>query len=249
MQRAILAHLSQSGVFDAGVFQGGTALRLVYGNRRFSEDLDFVARSSVPAFVQQVSASLEMLPQAVARSVSYLDDARASPQKVNGRLRRAAFRATVPPLHQTLRINLEFVAVPSHEARVAEVTRDCATYPVLAESLREIVADKVVALALRPYVKGRDLWDLDFLPSPQLTRLKVADYGASWHDFATRFSERLALLPTVGAEALAGDMPRFLAADAFQQPETDIPLLVQRIVNCLPQAVTEVPGPAQGLPR
>lgn len=49
IQRAILAHLSQSGFFDAGGFQGGTALRLVYGNRRFSEDLDFVTRASVPA--------------------------------------------------------------------------------------------------------------------------------------------------------------------------------------------------------
>lgn len=197
---------------------------------------------------------METLPQAVARSVAYLDDVRVNTQKVNGRLRRDAFRATVSPLHKTLRINLEFMAVPSHEALVTAVTRDDDT--VVAESLREITADKVVALALRPYVKGRDLWDLDFLlthhhvvPSPQLTRVKVADYGAHWHEFSMRFSERLALLPTAGAEALAGDMPRFLTADAFQQLEADIPLLLQRIAKRLPQAVAEVSGPTQGRQR
>ena len=149
---------------------------------------------------------METLPQAVARSVAYLDDVRVNTQKVNGRLRRGAFRAMVSPLHKTLRINLEFMAVPSHEALVTAVTRDDDTYPVVAESLREITADKVVALALRPYVKGRDLWDLDFLlthhhvvPSPQLTRVKVADYGAHWHEFSMRFSERLALLPPLRA--------------------------------------------------
>lgn len=196
MQRAILAHLSQSGFFDAGVFQGGTVLRLVYGNRRFSEDLDFVTRASVPAFVRQVSASVETLPQALARSVAYLDDVRVSTQKVNGRLRRDAFRATVSPLHKTLRINLEFMAVPSDEALVTAVTRDDDTYPVVAESLREITADN-----------------------------------------------------TAGAEALAGDMPRFLTADAFQQLEADIPLLLQRIAKRLPQAVAEVSGPTQGRQR
>lgn len=248
--------MSQSGFFDAGVFQGGTALRIVHGNRRFSEDLDFVMRTNEPAFERQVSRSLETLPQAVARSVGYLDDVRVIRQKVNGRLRRDAFRATVSPLHKTLRINLEFMAVPSHDVQTGTVTRDGATYPVLAESLQEIAADKVVALGLRPYVKGRDLWDLDFLlthhqvvPPPPLIRVKVADYGASWPEFSRRFAERLALLPTVGAEALAGDMPRFLTADAFQQLEADLPSLVRRIAQRLPQAVAEVSGPLPGVQR
>ena len=256
IQRAILAHLSQSGFFAAAVFQGGTALRLVCGNQRFSEDLDFVARSSVPVFVRQVSASLATLPEAVARSVAYLDDVRVNTQKISGGLRRDAFRATLSPLHKTLRINLEFMAVPSHETLTTAGNRDDDTYPVVAESLREIVSDKVVALALRPYVKGRDLWDLDFLlthhhivPSPQLTRAKVADYGVHWHEFSLRFSERLALLPTVGAEALAGDMPRFLTAKAFQHLEADIPALIQRITHHLPHAVAEVSGPLQGFQR
>ena len=256
MQRAILAHPSRSGFFDAAVFQGGTALRLVYGNTRFSEDLDFVARSSVSTFVRQVSLSLATLAEAVTGSVGYLDNVRVNTQKLDGRFRRDAFRATVSPLHKTLRINLEFMGVPSHEPHVTTVAHGDVTHPVVAESLREIFADKVVALALRPYVKGRDLWDLDFLlthhhvsPLPQLTRLKVADYGVSWQEFSTRFSERLAVLPTVGAEALASDMPRFVTADAAQHLEAEIPVLVQRIANRLPQAVAEVPGPRPGLSR
>ncbi len=38
----ILFCLGRSGMLDNLVFQGGTSLRLCYGSRRYSEDLDFV---------------------------------------------------------------------------------------------------------------------------------------------------------------------------------------------------------------
>src|SRR5688572_8067423 len=38
----VLSALSEAGVLQHVVFQGGTALRLCYGGERYSEDLDFV---------------------------------------------------------------------------------------------------------------------------------------------------------------------------------------------------------------
>src|SRR5882762_10824558 len=38
----LLSALSEAGVLQHVVFQGGTALRLCYGGERYSEDLDFV---------------------------------------------------------------------------------------------------------------------------------------------------------------------------------------------------------------
>jgi len=41
LQACILRSLQDAGAFAALAFQGGTALRFLYGLRRFSEDLDF----------------------------------------------------------------------------------------------------------------------------------------------------------------------------------------------------------------
>jgi predicted nucleotidyltransferase component of viral defense system len=47
IQKSFLALFSQEGYFEKMVFQGGTALRLFYGNPRFSEDIDLVFRKNV----------------------------------------------------------------------------------------------------------------------------------------------------------------------------------------------------------
>ena len=41
MQEVVLCGLARSGFFDVAAFTGGTALRILHGIRRFSEDLDF----------------------------------------------------------------------------------------------------------------------------------------------------------------------------------------------------------------
>src|SRR4051812_17974904 len=41
MQEIALAGLQRSGFFEKAAFYGGTALRIIYGLERFSEDLDF----------------------------------------------------------------------------------------------------------------------------------------------------------------------------------------------------------------
>lgn len=41
MQEIVLCGLSRVGFFKKAAFYGGTALRIVYGLDRFSEDLDF----------------------------------------------------------------------------------------------------------------------------------------------------------------------------------------------------------------
>ena len=41
MQEIVLCGLSRAGFFKEAAFYGGTALRIIYGLDRFSEDLDF----------------------------------------------------------------------------------------------------------------------------------------------------------------------------------------------------------------
>lgn len=50
MQEVALAGFQRSGFFEKAAFYGGTALRIFYGLKRFSEDLDFSLLEVNPAF-------------------------------------------------------------------------------------------------------------------------------------------------------------------------------------------------------
>jgi predicted nucleotidyltransferase component of viral defense system len=53
MQEIALAGLQRSGFFEKAAFYGGTALRIFYGVKRFSEDLDFSLLEVNPVFQLQ----------------------------------------------------------------------------------------------------------------------------------------------------------------------------------------------------
>lgn len=53
MQEIALAGLQRSGFFEKAAFYGGTALRIFYGVKRFSEDLDFSLLEVTPDFELQ----------------------------------------------------------------------------------------------------------------------------------------------------------------------------------------------------
>lgn len=53
MQEIALAGLQRSGFFEKAAFYGGTALRIFYGVKRFSEDLDFSLLEANPDFQLQ----------------------------------------------------------------------------------------------------------------------------------------------------------------------------------------------------
>ena len=53
MQEIALAGLGRSGFFEKAAFYGGSALRIFYGSRRFSEDLDFSLLEVNPDFQLQ----------------------------------------------------------------------------------------------------------------------------------------------------------------------------------------------------
>ena len=59
----LLSALSEAGVLQHVIFQGGTALRLCYGGERYSEDLDFVC-GKAGAYLKDV----EFEPSSTRRS-------------------------------------------------------------------------------------------------------------------------------------------------------------------------------------
>lgn len=172
----ILYALSQTPLVDALVFQGGTALRLCYGGTRYSEDLDFVCPEELPG--QDWQQFEQILKRTVAKNFGCELD--VQPPRLGGgeqvsverRQARIYLPAEVAGQARTERINIEIAHLPAWDAafRFIRSNHPLQTTKVgysdillQVESEPEILADKAVALAGRPYLKARDVWDVNWL--------------------------------------------------------------------------------------
>lgn len=176
LQELALLGLWRARFFEHAAFYGGTALRILHGGDRFSEDLDFslLAPDSVfdlghyTAFLRQ-----ELLAFGFDVRVEMVDKAVSSPIKsafLKAHTRNELLVVEIPeplvrrlPRGQTIKIKLEVDTNPpgnfSTEARF--VLRPI-PFSVRAYSLPDMFAGKMHALLFRRWkkrVKGRDWYD------------------------------------------------------------------------------------------
>ena len=140
----LLSALSDAGVLQQVVFQGGTALRLCYGGERYSEDLDFVC-GKVGALLQD-SAFDALVDKAleIARSTLQRDFGIAAaeiglkrpkqPEIDKGRdVTVAAWQIVVPvdpaPRAPRSRVKIEFANIPSYELKTVGRERHAGSRP------------------------------------------------------------------------------------------------------------------------
>ncbi|EQD78193.1 hypothetical protein B1A_02378, partial [mine drainage metagenome] len=104
-------------------------------------------------------------------------------------------------------IHLEVAKVPTYtsEVRPIQVISNSVAYGyrslmLKVESKEEILADKIVALGARDYLKPRDLWDIHMLTQDRVAlntdfvRLKINDYHLDYAKFLQQLRERTTLL-------------------------------------------------------
>ena len=244
LQRLILRYLSERGFFVHGVFQGGTAIRLVYGGTRFSEGLDFVLRPGRTIAGLSLAGLLEGLPSFMRREVPFADRSSLREEKAEAMFARYRCRLELQAPIGGLVINLEFSGVPSQSPRPHVMRSDTVDVAIVAEDESEILVDKLVALALRPYVKGRDIWDTWFLtherhvaaPEAGAVVAKAADHGATLMELTNRIRYSKTHIETIGLAALDAEMKRFLPArlyDAMAPTFPDINTSVAAMVDTL----------------
>jgi len=78
----ILEYFFKHGGFSNIVFQGGTALRLVYKGVRYSEDLDFVLKKKDNNFFKSLFEDyLKKLPAHIDKFIPFANDIRLKVQK------------------------------------------------------------------------------------------------------------------------------------------------------------------------
>ena len=224
----ILHGMHRTGALARMVFQGGTALRLCYGSPRFSEDLDFCGGANFnPQVLQGFGARIE---QMIARK--YKLNSRVKEPKLRqggGDKKVGVWRywliVEVRPDKRDLphqRVKVEVANVEAHTSAPRTLARN---YSVLAdgydstfvrvETLEEIVADKLIALAdAHKYIRYRDIWDLGWMQmqgaelNEELVRAKIVDYGVvDFRRSANRIVQRLPELINGGTfERVMGDM-------------------------------------------
>lgn len=239
----LLSALSEAGVLQHVVFQGGTALRLCYGGERYSEDLDFVCGKAGAYFKDVefdglVDDALETTKRTLQRDFD-VDAAQivlkrpVQPELVKGNdVSVAAWQIVVPvnptPNTPKSRIKIEFTNVPSYDSKPLAVNATPGLVQIQdvilnVETANEILADKAVALTARSALKFRDVWDVWFLihklgasPDRAMVGRKFADYGTS--DMAVKAQVRLdELAKDTTATAFYAEMKRFLSSARVTQ--------------------------------
>jgi len=225
------------------IFQGGTALRWVYGGARFSEDLDFV--TDLPG--QDVETILERTFKQVKRAcVAQFGPGRAETKDTGqrkGTIKR--FFVYYPEnTRERVAVKLEFERLRKGFGADAEpfILRDLpalvglltngqlllsySSSIIVAETLEEILSDKIRALYERPYIKGRDLFDIWWLRKQRKVTLDPTGVQRKLTMYETPFvaARETGYFQTVRAasamaDALKNDLPRFLPQTLFSQYE------------------------------
>ena len=177
------------------IFQGGTALRWVYGGTRFSEDLDFVTLLPVEDIDKILMKTLKKTQSACIAQFG----PGISEQKIKSRRKSSLqmlFIYRPDGQRERIAVKLEFERLkaghqPEFEKfvlkdlptvigiiRSGELVLPYTSSILLAETPEEILSDKIRALYERQYIKGRDIYDVWWLTK----KLEISRQWAQIYD-------------------------------------------------------------------
>ena len=236
VQKAILTALSQKGCFNTVVFQGGTALRLFHGNIRFSEDIDFVLKDCKKDYKLEVH--LSTIKRFVHDSFPFLENVSVTVQKQTPEIQRYVLKTYSDISGQRLRVHIELASIPSYNNHPRILAFPPFQPVVRVEDPLEILADKVTALTLRPYIKGRDLWDIYYLTTERnisipwdLVYRKMQDYNSTESDFFEKMRGTLLEVNIKGEKILKNELERFLPHSILEEYRLSIPDIIKTVVQ------------------
>jgi hypothetical protein len=189
LQARVLLSLQDHGAFADWAFVGGTALRFLFGIPRYSEDLDFsLVTPHGDARFESLLRGVQTDFRAEAYDVevkSKTDTAVASAfVKFRGLLHELRLS---PHADEVFSVKVEIDTNPPAGAVVAaRVVRRFVMLNLLHYDRASLLAGKLHAVLTRPYVKGRDLYDLAWYlsapdwPMPNVLLLNNALQQTGW---------------------------------------------------------------------
>ena len=224
---------------DHFFFQGGTAIRWVYGGTRFSEDLDFVTHlpfGDIQKIIANVSGKIHNACVAQfgpGQSEQKQKKSRKEAFKVFFTFRPLSHRERIavklefedlkqncsPAVHKTVLRDLPSVA---GLLTGGKLMMSYSSSVMIVETPEEILADKIRAVYERAYLKGRDIYDIWWLikqrrikPSWPVTRAKLEMYQADFFPArdAGYFQQEKNAKEIISA--LMSDLPRFIPQEIY----------------------------------
>lgn len=162
LQSEILEILYSSKYGNHLAFLGGTCLRFAYGIERFSEDLDFDAIKPNLNYKELAKYLKKRLEER-----SFLIDTRAKKTE-NIFIIFLKFSAVMQQMGLTelenQKIKIKFEVDPEPYKNIAFESKTISAYGkifnIISNTLPTLFAQKIIALKMRPYQKGRDFYDL-----------------------------------------------------------------------------------------
>jgi predicted nucleotidyltransferase component of viral defense system len=248
----VLEYLFKEGVFEHLVFQGGTALRIVYQGVRYSEDLDFVVRRKSLPFWKDIAKILTGLPAYLDKFIFFAKEVELKVQKRTPTFQRYSLLIGGENVKPKDRTSIEIANVPSYENQTLMIRNESIPVnpAIRVETPQEILSDKFCAFGSRPYVKGRDLWDFDFLLQTmkqmvnqavkQMVVRKISDYRSRPILFLNRFRKNLSILKTRGAAILKMEMEKFLPMAYQKAYREQYPMIIERVGKSLMEFYDEI---------
>jgi hypothetical protein len=189
LQALILQSLQRGGAMTALAFHGGTALRFLFSLPRFSEDLDFALEGNpgtydFRAYLQSIRKDLE----AQGYSITLKVNDRKMVHSAFVRFSNLLFELGLSPHRdEMLAVKLEVDTNPPVGAKLAtSLVRRHVLLNLQHHDRSSLLAGKLHAILQRPYLKGRDLYDLLWYlsdrewPAPNLDLLNNALKQTGW---------------------------------------------------------------------
>lgn len=221
IQTFVLRSLHEAEAFHSISFVGGTALRFLHGLPRFSEDLDFSLETPVgykpKIWLDKLKRDLKFA--GFEATVTWNDRRPVNIAWI--RISQILHEVGLAPIQQQkIAVKLEIDSNPPAGAvtRTTVVQRHL-MFALRHHNLQSLMAGKVHALWTRPFLKGRDWYDLIWYcskepriePNMELLRNALAQTVPALVSEASTWRRALAIkIKKVGFEGLREDVEPFL---------------------------------------
>ncbi len=189
LQARILGTLQHAGAMIPLAFHGGTALRFLFATQRYSEDLDFSLegvrqRYDFRPYLRAIQSELQAEGYAVEVKVNDQKVVHSAFVRFPGLLYELGLS---PHRDEVLAVKLEVdTNPPAGAGLVTTVVRRHVILRLQHHDRASLLAGKLHAILQRPYLKGRDLYDLLWYlsapdwPPPNLVLLNNALKQTGW---------------------------------------------------------------------
>jgi hypothetical protein len=215
---AILDGLFRSTESEVATFQGGTSIHLLHGGYRFSEVLDFagadLTRTTAEHLIVGAQTTIEKLVTQYL-GVGHHEWKLPDPKKVSS-VYAVWYIFQSQHERQKSRVKIEFAHFPVYRPvpLVVRSELDVAERSPLVQGLlpEELLAEKLAAVAGRPFTKGRDLFDLWFFREVLRTPLDTELIQSKISDYQVRFDRKRLRekLQSYSNDLLVTELARFL---------------------------------------